>query len=81
MSDSIPHAPINEALVKASLVSLGKRLRLNLFVVKGIERKQRTLARQEAAAKAEVRRLKLRVQRELDTHPDIVRRLSQLGEL
>lgn len=64
------------ALVISTLRSLGQRIRLNQMKLRRAVSQRKAVQSNETTVRRELRSLKLRVQREIDAHPDVVRDLG-----
>lgn len=55
---------------------LGKQLRVSQFRLKNLKREKRAIEKNETEARRTLNQIKLKIQRELDAHPDIVRKFT-----
>ena len=62
--------------VLKTLKFLGKELRLHQFILKGVKRRRKQAEKDEQEVRNKLNHIKLRVQRELDAHPDIIRKFT-----
>lgn len=68
----------NPTHVIDTLRFLGKQLRISQFRLKKIKRERSELDKNERDARRTLGQIKLKIQREIDAHPDIVRRFTGL---
>jgi hypothetical protein len=62
--------------VKRTLLFLARELRTQQFILRAQVQKQAKLRRQEKETRRHIREIVARIQREMDSHPDIFRNLG-----
>ena len=71
---------IDPLIVLRTLKFLGKDLRLNFFRLKHLRNHRKEIEHNEKQVRRQIYQIKMRVQRELDAHPEIVQKFTGLEQ-